>query len=69
MTVLRDGRHIITAQQKDLPSEQIIRHMVGRSIDEYYPKEELPKGDVLLEVEDLSRRGRLSECVISAPPR
>ena len=57
VTVLRDGRHIITAQQKDLPSEQIIRHMVGRSVDEYYPKEELPKGDVLLEVEDLSRRG------------
>ena len=57
VTVLRDGRHIITAQQKDLPSEQIIRHMVGRSVDEYYPKEELPTGDVLLEVEDLSRRG------------
>jgi len=57
VTVLRDGRHIITAEQKDLPTEQIIRHMVGRSVDEYYPKEELPKGNVLLEVEDMSRRG------------
>ena len=57
VTVLRDGRHIITARQNDLPSEQIIRHMVGRSVDEYYPKEALPKGKVLLEVEDLSRHG------------
>jgi ribose transport system ATP-binding protein len=57
VTVLRDGRHIITARQQDLPSAQIIRHMVGRSMDEYYPKETLPKGKVLLEVEGLSRRG------------
>ena len=57
VTVLRDGRHIITAQRKDLPSEEIIRHMVGRTVDEFFPKEALPSGDVLLEVEGLSQRG------------
>lgn len=57
VTVLRDGRHIITAPTGQLPSDQIIRHMVGRSVDEFYPKEELPRGDVLLEVDGLSRRG------------
>ena len=54
--MLRDGRHIITAEQGQLSTDQIIRHMVGRSVDEYYPKEELPQGDVLLQVSDLSRR-------------
>lgn len=54
VTVLRDGRHIITAPRRALSSEQIIRHMVGRSVDEYYPKETLPKGQTLLEVAGLS---------------
>lgn len=57
VTVLRDGRRIITARQRELSSDALIRHMVGRSIDQYYPKEALPAGDVLLEVTDLSRRG------------
>jgi ABC-type sugar transport system ATPase subunit len=57
VTVLRDGRHVVTADQRDLPADQIIRHMVGRSVSEFYPKEALPVGDVLLDVEGLSRRG------------
>jgi ABC-type sugar transport system ATPase subunit len=57
VTVLRDGQQVITADQQDLPADQIIRHMVGRSVSEFYPKEVLPVGDVLLDVEGLSRRG------------
>ena len=57
VTVLRDGRHVITAPQRELTSDQIIRHMVGRSIEELYPKEELPRGRLLLEVDGLSKRG------------
>jgi ribose transport system ATP-binding protein len=57
VTILRDGRHILTADQQQLSTDQIIRHMVGRSVDEYYPKEKLRQGNVLLEVDDLTRRG------------
>jgi ABC-type sugar transport system ATPase subunit len=57
VTVLRDGRHIITAPQSELPAGLMIRHMVGRDVEQYYPKEALPRGEVLLEVQGLSRRG------------
>ncbi len=57
VTVLRDGQRVITASQADLPADRIIRHMVGRSMEEVYPKEEIAKGDILLEVKGLSRRG------------
>lgn len=57
VTVLRDGRHVITADQQDLPADQIIRHMVGRSVSEFYPKETLPVGEVMLDVAGLSQRG------------
>ncbi len=57
VTVLRDGKHVATAKQTELPAQDIIRHMVGRSIDEYYPKEDVPKGGVLLEVRGLTRHG------------
>jgi len=57
VTVLRDGRHIVTAEQRHLSAEQMIRHMVGRSVEEFYPKEALEKGELLLEVNDLTRHG------------
>ncbi len=31
--------------------------MVGRSVDEYYPKEDIPSGEILLRVKGLSRHG------------
>ncbi|MFW6169409.1 MAG: sugar ABC transporter ATP-binding protein [Planctomycetota bacterium] len=55
VTVLRDGRHMITAPRGELSPAEIIQHMVGRSIEEYYPKETLSRGDVLLSVEGLSQ--------------
>ncbi|MGM0487210.1 MAG: sugar ABC transporter ATP-binding protein [Planctomycetota bacterium] len=55
VTVLRDGRHIITSPRGELSPARIIQHMVGRRIDEYYPKEALSHGDVLLSVEGLSQ--------------
>lgn len=55
VTVLRDGRHIITAPRDELSPARMIQHMVGRRIEEYYPKETLSRGDVLLSVKGLSR--------------
>lgn len=40
VTVLRDGSAIETRLQKDFPTDQIIRAMVGRTLDAHYP--ELP---------------------------
>ncbi len=44
ITVLRDGRKIITAPVNDLPQGDLIRHMVGREITQQVPKEQVPIG-------------------------
>jgi rhamnose transport system ATP-binding protein len=53
-TVLRDGKHVVTTATKDLTPADLIRHMVGRAVT-LFPKVESPIGDVLLQVDGLSR--------------
>ena len=53
-TVLRDGKHVVTAATSDLTPADLVRHMVGRTVS-LFPKVESPVGDVLLEVDGLSR--------------
>jgi len=60
VTVLRDGRHIATRPAAELPDGEIIRLMVGRSLDALFPKEEAEIGDVVLKAEGLTRRGVFS---------
>ena len=60
MTVLRDGHHITTRPGAELPHGEIVRLMVGRSLDALFPKEEAEIGDVVLRAEGLTRRGVFS---------
>jgi D-xylose transport system ATP-binding protein len=53
VTVLRDGKHIITEPTKKLSVEDLVRHMVGRAMKERFPKGHRKPGEVILEVEDL----------------
>ncbi len=53
-TVLRDGRHVVTAATSEMTTADLVRHMVGRSVS-LFPKVESPIGDVLLEVRGLTR--------------
>jgi rhamnose transport system ATP-binding protein len=53
-TVLRDGRHVITASTRDLTTADMIRHMVGRDVS-LFPKTNSAPGEVLLEVRGLTR--------------
>jgi ABC-type sugar transport system ATPase subunit len=53
VTVLRDGRKIITAQTNELGQAELVRHMLGREITQQVPKERVPIGDVKLAVKDL----------------
>jgi rhamnose transport system ATP-binding protein len=57
VTVLRDGRHIETRPAAELSHSEIIRLMVGRTLDALFPKEEAEIGDVVLKATGLSRRG------------
>jgi len=52
-TVLRDGRHVITAPTASLTTADLVRHMVGRAVT-LFPKVDAPIGEVLLEVRGLA---------------
>ena len=59
-TVFRDGRHVITTPTSELTTADLVRHMVGRTVS-LFPKVETPIGDVLLEVEGLTRVGEFRD--------
>lgn len=56
-TVYRDGEYIGTEKISDIDTPTLIRMMVGRSINELFPKVECEIGDVKLEVNNLTVEG------------
>ena len=56
VTVLRDGATVHTGNLADIPTDRLIRHMVGREVAAIYEREHLPPGAPLLEVRDVSVR-------------
>lgn len=56
-TVLRDGRYIGEGSMKDVTEDELIRMMVGRSIDQLFPKGNAVIGELVLEARHLSRLG------------
>jgi rhamnose transport system ATP-binding protein len=63
-SVLRDGRHVITAPLEALTTTDLIRHMIGRDV-RLFPKAPVSMGDVVLEVRGLSRRDEFSDISFS----
>jgi rhamnose transport system ATP-binding protein len=57
VTVMRDGQFIETNPIADVTVDDIIRQMVGRSVENLFPKQHATIGDVVLNVEHLSRAG------------
>jgi rhamnose transport system ATP-binding protein len=57
VTVMRDGRHVLTQPIGELTSQSIIHAMVGRDLDALYPKTETARGEAVLKVERLTREG------------
>jgi inositol transport system ATP-binding protein len=56
-SVFRDGKYIGTHAATDVTRDDIIKMMVGREITQMFPKEEVPIGDVVLSVKDLTLDG------------
>lgn len=52
--VLRDGKVIVQCSPKDTPVETIVEHMVGQTINDYYPKQQHAIGNVKFQVSDLT---------------
>jgi rhamnose transport system ATP-binding protein len=60
VTVLRDGRHVTTRPAAELSHGDIVRLMVGRSLEALFPKEDAEIGDIVFRAEGLTRRGVFS---------
>jgi len=68
ITVLRDGRFIITIDNgaRSVEKDEIVSHMVGRSLNDYYPASNLTAGEeIVLRVENLSKRGMFNNISFS----
>jgi len=61
VTVLRDGSYVDTRSMKDVTRDDLIRMMVGRTITNLFPKQDVQAGDVVLKVENLTRAGSFQD--------
>jgi ABC-type sugar transport system ATPase subunit len=56
ITVLKDGELIGTVSPRQTDENQLIRMMVGRTLDEIYPKRQIKHGEEALAVKNLSNQ-------------
>lgn len=56
-TVLRDGRYLGSGRLEEATDQEIVKLMVGRSLDQLFPKRAVAIGDPVLEVTGLRRLG------------
>ena len=56
-TVLRDGKYIGEGAIADITVDKIVQMVIGRSLEQMYPKLEAEKGNIILKVENLSKIG------------
>ena len=61
-TVLRDGKYIATVNIADVTLDDLIGMMVGRELQEKFPKQAVPIGEEALRAEHISTKGKLHDC-------
>ncbi|MEA2553782.1 MAG: ribose transport system ATP-binding protein [Fimbriimonadaceae bacterium] len=59
ITVLRDGKTVGTRPTSEVTPDELIRMMVGRTLEDNFPKVPAPFGDPVLEVSGLTTHGLL----------
>lgn len=64
-TVLRDGGSVGSGRTAQVPTDQIIRMMVGRDVNDLYPRSVRAAGEVLLRIEGLAGRGKPKSASLS----
>lgn len=57
ITVIRDGRNVVTMDKNETDQAQLIAHMIGRSMENLYNKTPAEVGDTILQVRGLGRTG------------
>lgn len=59
VTVMRDGEFVLTDDIENMDEDKLIQAMVGRSLDNQFPKEYGTRGECFLKVVDLKEMGVL----------
>src|SRR3954447_8511372 len=61
ISVLRDGKYVGTLDRKEATQDQVVRMMIGRSVESYLPEHSAAaRGNVVLRVQDLTSPGKFS---------
>lgn len=58
ITVMRDGVSIDTTMTKETTNDEVVRKMVGRDLEDYYPAKHSEIGEVVFEAKGLTQEGR-----------
>jgi rhamnose transport system ATP-binding protein len=53
-TVFRDGQYVDTGKIEDISEKELVAMMVGRTIENAYPKVDVPLGSKILDIKNLS---------------
>ncbi len=64
ITVLRDGKNAGEVEVKDTSNEELIRMMVGRKIENRFPKIENHRSDKILEIKNVTVPGKIDDVSI-----
>jgi len=65
VTVFRDSQYIGTFDVDGITNADLIKHMVGREINDLFPKPEVKLGDEMLRIEGFSRTGYFKDVNIN----
>lgn len=66
VTVMRDGEHVITEDIEKMTNDSLITAMVGRSLDNQFPKIEVERGEEAMKAENLCSAGVLRDVSFQA---
>ena len=55
ITVMRDGKTVDTKPVKETSYHEVVKKMVGRDVDDWFPERKAKPGDVIFEVRHLTR--------------
>lgn len=62
VTVLRDGRHVVTAPTATFDEATLVQRMIGRRLEQYFPAHaRQPPGEEVLRVTGLTSRGKFRD--------
>ncbi|MFN8006249.1 MAG: sugar ABC transporter ATP-binding protein [Terriglobia bacterium] len=65
VTIMRDGKTIHTAPTNQISTDEMIRLMVGREIEQFFPSAQLSPGDEILRLDGISKKGKLQDIHLS----